>query len=256
VATTVNEPARVVARSTTEYFYVYMAIACAAVAFLGFAPTYWLPIANGSFKGARPLIHLHGIIFFSWTLFFAFQTWLAASGRIRRHRALGLFGISLATAMAIFGTMAAINLMASAAALGFAAEGKAFAIVPLGGILFFAITIAVAIANRRRREVHQRLMLLAAISILDAAIARWFLTFLAPPGLAGPPPVFAGTPPALVAFLLLVVAMIFDWRTRGRPHPVYWLGGAAYVALKLIEVPLSASGIWQSIASALVTLAG
>ncbi|HEV2548717.1 MAG TPA: hypothetical protein VGU20_15355 [Stellaceae bacterium] len=256
MTTTVNEPARVAARSRTEYFYVYMAIACAVVAFLGFAPTYWLPLAEGTFKGVRPLVHIHGIVFFSWTLFFVLQTWLAASGRLRRHRAMGLLGISLATAMTLFGTMAAINLMASSAALGFAAEGKAFAIVPLGGILFFAITIAVAIANRRRPEVHQRLMLLAAISILDAAIARWFLTFLAPPGLAGPPPVFAGTPPALVALLLLVVAMVFDWRTRGRPHPVYWLGGGAYLALKLIEAPLSGSGAWHSIASAVLALAG
>jgi hypothetical protein len=256
VTTTVNEPARVVAQSTTAYFYVYMAISCAAVAFLGFAPTYWLPLATGAFKGARPLIHLHGIIFFSWTLFFVLQTWLAASGRIRRHRAVGLVGISLATAMTIFGAMAAINLMATSAALGFAVEGKAFAVVPLGGILFFAITVALAIANRRRPEVHQRLMLLAAISILDAAIARWFLTFLAPPGSDGPPPVFVATPPALVALLLLVVAMVFDWRTRGRPHPVYWLGGAAYLALKLIQIPFSATAAWQSMASALLALAG
>ena len=256
MTTTLNEPARVVARSRTEYFYVYMAIACAAVAFLGFAPTYWLPLANGTFKGVRPLVHLHGMVFFSWTLFFVLQTSLAASGRIRRHRALGLIGISLATAMTIFGTMAAINLMATSATSGFATEGRAFAIVPLGGILFFASTIAVAIANRRKPEAHQRLMLLAAISILDAAIARWFLTFLAPPGSDGPPPVFVATPPALVALLLLAVAMIFDWRTRGRPHPVYWIGGGTYLALKLIEVPLSASAAWHSLASALLALTG
>ena len=37
---------RVVASSHARYFYFYMALACMAVAFLGFAPTYWLPLAS------------------------------------------------------------------------------------------------------------------------------------------------------------------------------------------------------------------
>ena len=87
------------------------------------------------------------------------------------------------------------------------------------------MVFALAIAAIRKPETHKRLMLLAGISLLDAAVARWFLTFLAPPGPLGPPPVPVTIPPALVAYLLLVVAMIFDWRTRGRPHPVYVYGG-------------------------------
>jgi hypothetical protein len=42
----------------------------------------------------------------------------------------------------------------------------------------------------------------------------------------------------MVAYLLLVVAMIFDWRTRGRPHRVYVFGGAALVAVKLLTLTL------------------
>jgi len=62
-----------------RYFYFHMALACMAVAFLGFAPTYWLPLASGSFP-PMPVVHFHGMLFFTWTLYFAFQTWLAASG--------------------------------------------------------------------------------------------------------------------------------------------------------------------------------
>jgi hypothetical protein len=76
---TLAEPRRAAVRPQAEYFYVYMAVSCMAVAFLGFAPTYWAPLATGTFK-ARPLLHIHGIVFFSWTLYFVFQTWLAASG--------------------------------------------------------------------------------------------------------------------------------------------------------------------------------
>ena len=47
----------------------------------GFAPTYFLPLTKGSLS-ATPVIHAHGIIFFAWSLFFVFQSWLAASGRL------------------------------------------------------------------------------------------------------------------------------------------------------------------------------
>lgn len=222
----IHEPARTLVRPRAKYFYVYMAISCMAVAFRGFAPTYWAPIATGAFK-AHPIIHIYGIVFFSWALFFVFEIWLAASGRIAPHRATGMAGISLATGMVIFGTLATISQMGTAAALGFIEAGLSFAIVPLGSIVFFAVLVTVALVAVRRPEVHKRSMLLASISILDAPIARWFLTFLAPPGASGPPPVAVDIPPVLVACILLIVAIVFDWRTRGRPHQVYLLGGGA-----------------------------
>jgi hypothetical protein len=237
-----------------RYFYFHMALACMAVAFLGFAPTYWLPLASGSFA-STPVVHFHGLLFFTWTLYFAFQTWLAASGRTARHRSIGVIGVSLATAMTIFGFLVAVNAMKRSAAIGQTDAGIAFAIVPLSGILFFAVVFALGIANTRRPEIHKRLMLLAGISILDAAVARWFLTFLAPPGPPGPPPVPVTIGPALVAYLLLVVAIVADWRARGRPHPVYIYGGAALVAVKLLNWPISTSAAWHSLAGGMPALA-
>ena len=116
--------------------------------------------------------------------------------------------VSLATAMTIFGFLVAVNAMKRSAAMGQLGAGVAFAIVPLSGILFFAVVLGLAIAKTRQPETHKRLMLLAAISILDAAVARWFLTFLAPPGPPGPPPVPVTIGPAMVAYLLLVVAIV------------------------------------------------
>jgi hypothetical protein len=254
---------RMAVRSNARHFYFYMALACAAVAFLGFAPTYWAPLASAKFK-ANPVVHVHGLLFFSWTLYFVFQTRLAASGQIARHRAVGLIGVSFATAMTIFGTLVAINFMKTAASHGAADGGIALAIVPLTGIAFFAIVFIWAVATVRRPEIHKRLMLLAAISLLDAAVARWFLTFLAPPpapagtsavSAVGLPPVSVTVAPAMVAYLLLVVAMIFDWRTRGRPHTVYVLGGAVLVLIKVLNVPLSTTHAWHSFAGGILALA-
>jgi hypothetical protein len=135
-------------------FYVYMSVSATVVAFLGFAPTYWAPLMSGTFKG-HPVIHLHAAIFYSWTLFVVLQTWLAASGKIARHRTLGMAGISLATAMTIFGLLVAIAQMGSFAAAGYADAGEAFAIIPIASIVFFAITFILAIANIRRPEWHK-----------------------------------------------------------------------------------------------------
>lgn len=245
---------RAVASSHAQYFYFYMALSCVAVAFLGFAPTYWLPMASGSFP-SMPVVHFHGLLFFSWTIYFAFQTWLAASGRIARHRTMGMIGVSLATAMTIFGFLVAVNAMKRSAAAGLTDAGIAFVIVPLSGILFFAVVFTLAVASTRQPETHKRLMLLAGISILDAAVARWFLTFLAPPGPPAPPPVEVTIAPAFVAYLLLVVAIVFDWRTRGRVHPVYIYGGAALVAVKLLNWPISVTPAWHSLAGGILALA-
>jgi hypothetical protein len=230
-----------------------MALACAMVAFAGFVPTYWMPLVAGTLR-APPVIHLHAAIFFLWSLFIVLQAWLAASRRIARHRAVGLVGVSLATAMTIFGILAAINRMHWAASLGLAEAGRAFAIVPIAAILFFAVTFAFAVGNVRRPDWHKRLMLVAATSILDAPIARWFITFLAPAGPPGPPPVAVDLGPSLVALLLLAIAMVSDWRRQGRLHPAYIAGAGAFCLLKIVQVPASETPAWHAFASWLMSL--
>jgi hypothetical protein len=246
--------ASAVVASPARYFYFSMALACAAVAFLGFAPTFFVPLAAGKFS-APASIHIHGIVFFSWSLYFVYQAWLPASGQVALHRAVGLIGVSLATAMTVFGFMAGVTIMKQSAALGQTDAGIAFSIVPWSGILFFAVVFAIGVAMVRRGEVHKRLMLLAGISILDAAVARWFLTFLAPPGPPGPPPVVVTIPPAFVAYLLLVVAMVHDWRTRGRPHAVYVIGGLVLIATKLLNLPISETHAWHAFAGGILAMA-
>lgn len=231
-----------------------MSLACAATAFLGFAPTYFVPMAQRSLS-AGPVIHFHAFLFFTWSLYFVIQTWLAASGRVFNHRTLGIAGVSLATAMLIFGFLASVTSMKNAAALGQTDAGVSFAIVPMSGIAFFALVFVLAIVNTRRPEIHKRLMLLAAVSILDAAIARWFLTFLAPPGPPGPPPVPVTIAPAVVASLLLVVAMIRDWRSEGRVHPVYVYGTLAMLAVKVLNWPVSETAAWHAFAGGILAMA-
>lgn len=235
--------------------YLHMAIICAIVAFTGFAPTYWLPLASGNLN-VKPIFHVHAVVFFSWSMFLVLQTWLAASRRIELHRTMGLVGVSLATAMTIIGVLSVIGQMQAARALGMSEAGLAFSIVPLGGIGFFAAVFGFAVANVRRPEWHKRLMIFAAVSILDAPIARWFIVALAPPGAVGPPPVGVDLGPSLVALLLLAYPLFCDWRTRGSPHPAYLWAGSAFIALKLLQSPISETAAWRAIASSILALAG
>jgi hypothetical protein len=252
-------------------FYVWMSAACLAVAVLGFMPSYFLPMAKGTFHG-EPIVHIHGLIMFSWVLFFFIQSLLVARGKVMAHRAWGVLGVSIYTAM-VFLTMAIVSLRIAQASLpgqpaGLAHDMRAFEWISVGGVLIGIPTFVLAIVFVKRSEIHKRLMLLFTIGLLGAPIARWFLFFLAPPadlhappwpaGLphVGAPPVFVGIPPSLVADLLLVVAIVYDWRTRGRPHPVYlWGGGVGLLFLGTL-VPVAESPAWQWIATALGRLAG
>ncbi|MGE0765921.1 MAG: hypothetical protein AB7L90_05620 [Hyphomicrobiaceae bacterium] len=234
-----------ISRVSEDYIYSRMAMVCAAVAFLGFAPTYWMPLINGRLN-VHPIIHLHAAIFFGWSVFLVYQTWLGASGCIRTHRRLGLIGVALATAMTVIGIGTAINRMQWADGLGQGDVGRTIAVVPVSNVLFFALVFAAGVAVARRHDWHKRFMLVAGISILDAPISRWFIAFLAQ---ADPPPVAVYIGPPFVALAILSIPMVVDWRRSGRVHAAYISGALGYVALKLLQVPLGETAAWQSIAA-------
>jgi hypothetical protein len=239
----------------TRWFYVGMSFAFIAIAFGGFIPTYWAKMATGTFTGA-PILHIHGALFFTWTLFFMVQTSLVASGRVLDHRSWGMAGISLATAMGFTVVLAAINSIKVAEAIGMGDQARRFSIVSLSALVVFAAFFGAAIAQVRRPEVHKRLMILAMLPLMQAAMARLFATAMTPPGVIGPPPVFVAVPPGLTIDLLLVAAIVYDWRTRGRPHPVYLIGGAILLAQQILVVPISATPAWRSAARWVESLTG
>lgn len=242
-------------RSDARWFYVGMAATFVAIAFGGFVPTYWAKLGNGTFGGG-PLLHWHGVLFFGWTLFFLMQTLFIATGQVVNHRNWGLVGISLATAMAISVVIAAIRTIKVAEAISMGDEARRFTIVSLSGLVVFVVFFTLAIVNVRRADWHKRCLIVATVPLMQAATARVFMTLFAPPGAAGPPPVFVAVPPGLLVDLLIVAGMVYDWRTRGRPHPVYVIGLAVNLGVQLLCVPLAGTAAWMAIARAVESLAG
>ena len=163
-----------------QRFYVNMAAACMAVALLGFAPTYWIPMMQGTLN-VSPITHLHGLFFYGWTGLYLTQAWLVRERRLTRHRELGVIGVSLATGMCFVGLAAAIGTLKKFEPTATAEAARAFSIVPVTGIVFFAVLVTVASAKVRQPDVHKRLLLVATVSLLNAAVGRWFAVFLAPP---------------------------------------------------------------------------
>lgn len=250
-----------VARPTEDRFYVVMAALCAVIAFAAFAPTYWLQVPAGTFTGS-PLLHLHGLLFSIWTLFFLSQASFIALGRRMNHRGWGLAGIALATAMLFTGIMVAVVGMQHRIEAGLGAAGRSFAIVPLSAVLMFAGFVAAALVSRRRSDWHKRFMLVATATLLNAAFARFF--FIAAtgggpglrPGLGPPRPVEFALTPGLLGDLVIVLAMLFDWRTRGRPHPAFVWGLGIVLAVQILRGPISRTESWHSFADFLARFAG
>ena len=261
MATTVESAVRVpltanLARRAPT-FYVRMAAVCLTIAIVGFAPTYWVPLLRGTLD-VPPLTHFHALFFYGWMLLFLRQTALAASGRVARHRELGVAGVALASGMCFVGLGMAITSLKHAVAAGGGASGRAFSIVSFSAVALFAGLFAAAIVNVKKPEIHKRLMLVTTVSMLQAGIGRWFLLFLAPARIPGGPlvipPVIVTVAPGLVADLLIVAAMIYDKRTKGRVHPAYWASGAAVLAVQILRVPLSTTHAWMRMTDWLMAL--
>src|SRR5207237_7011916 len=93
------------------------------IAFGGFTPTYWARVASGTFHGP-PILHIHGALLFSWTLFYLMQTAWIASGHTPTHRAWGLAGIGLFSVMMCSIVVAQITVVRLADAHGYGDAGR------------------------------------------------------------------------------------------------------------------------------------
>jgi hypothetical protein len=244
-----------------ERFFAWMAAACALIAFGGFLPTYWMQLPAGTFVGP-PLLHIHGALFSAWPLFLLSQALLAANGRLRSHRAWGLFGIALATSLVVVGLATAIYSLQQGLAAGYGDRSRSFFILPFSAIALFAGFFAAAIANLRRPDAHKRYMLLATMALLQAAIARVFFVLATGggpglrPGLGPPPPLVIGLLPGLLLELMIVAGIVYDWRTRGRPHPAWLLGAAIMTLVIVARGPVSATSTWLAFATAVAGITG
>jgi hypothetical protein len=242
-------------------FYFWLSLACLGIGVGGFFTTYWLQVGLGSFTGT-PLMHIHGLVFTAWLLLLVGQNWRIAQGRLDHHRAWGLGGIALATLMLAVGWITAIVGLEDRIAAGYGDDARRFLIVPLFSVTMFYAFVIAAMANIRRSEWHKRFIFVATTVALMPAVARVFLLVKRGyepgirPGNFPPNPVNASLGPFFIASLVIVAGMVFDWRTRGRPHAAWTIGLIVLTVGALLRAPLSATPAWLAFADWTTRIAG
>jgi hypothetical protein len=233
-------------RRHDRIFYSTVAVALALTVVAGFGPTYYFriigasPLTTLSGGPVTVLVHVHAIVFTAWALLFIVQTALIAQHKVAVHRRVGLAGAVLAVLMVVTGAWAALHQ----AARGVAPPGfdpHQFLMIPLSDMLLFGGFVAAALLRRTNKEAHKRLMLLAYVCIVVAAIAR--LPGVLPLGA----PAFFG-----LSLLFVLAGVIYDRVSRGRVHPVYVWGGTMLALSVPLRLLISGTDMWRQVAQWLV----
>jgi ABC-type molybdate transport system permease subunit len=112
----------------------------------------------------------------------------------------------------------------------------------MGTITMFTLFLASALALRKKRDWHKRLMFLASLSLILPAAGRLDSLIMVPLGL----------PRAVIGFWLTLAFVTWawanDWRKLRRIHPAYVYGGVALVASVPARRALGFTDAWLPIA--------
>jgi hypothetical protein len=227
-------------RRSDRLFYTGMSLAIVVTVFIGFAPTYYL---KGHFRDVPlpPLVHLHGLVFTSWIVLFVTQTVLIAAHRTDLHRRLGVAGAVIGALVVILGPTTAIVAGRRNLAAG-DVGALTFLAIPLADMAVFLALVSAGLLYRRRPDAHKRLMLLATIGVIDAAIARWPLAMMQ----TNPNAFFE------VTDLFIAAVVLFDIVSRKRVHPATACGGLLIICSQPLRLAIAQTHVWAAFAGALL----
>jgi len=219
-----------------------MAIAACAIIILGFTPSFYLKPLIQAPPPLSLLTTVHGVVFTLWMALFITQAFLIHTGRPAVHRQLGMMGVLLFGMVVVLGYWTGIT----AGRLGHAPPGAPpplqFMALPLFGITGSLVLVGLAVWNRRYSDWHKRFMLAAMFSLTGPGTGRLMIGA----GLGAQPHVAL-----LIADVLLLIAMAFDYRNMRRVHPAYLYALGVMIVVQILVAWAFASPTWLAIAQAL-----
>lgn len=237
-------------------FHLLFGLALTVAVVLGFSRTFflrrWYPEWAGAHGAPEPFFYFHGVVFSAWFVLLVAQTSLIATRRVDVHRRLGWFGAGLAALIVLTGTLG--SLIAAGRPTGFVdvpMPPLQFLVIPLALMVLFAVYVTLAVVKRREPQTHRRYMLLASISLIEAAVGRWPFDFMHAELFS---PFLSAID--LAVDLFLVPMIIWDLVSRGRLHPVTMWGGLALILVHPLRMALSTTDTWLSFAGWAVGLVG
>jgi hypothetical protein len=235
-------------RTAERRFYLAFVIVIFGAVLLGFGRTFflraWFPEWVELHAPKEPYFLLHGMFAAAWFVALIAQSSLVTAGRVDLHRRSGVISIGLAAAVILTG----IAARRPGGFIDIEAPPQVFLAIPLLGLVPYAALVALAYVRRRDAQAHKRLMVLASLSIISAAVIRWpFEVMFAP----SPVPGYAVYDLAALAFLLPLVA--WDLTTLRRIHPVTLFGSLALIAWVPIIGFVSQTGWWYAFADRIIS---
>jgi FtsH-binding integral membrane protein len=205
--------------------------------FLGFAHSYYLA---GMFHAPLPsaIVHVHGALFSSWILFLLAQTTLASAGRADIHRRLGIAGFLLACMMVVVGMWAATNsLSRNGGPSGI--DPKTFYIIPMTDMLIFSVLVFFAYRARFDSAAHKRIIMVATVALMIAAIARWPIAGVQHNPMAA----------ALVSYVFLLILVAYDlWATHKVHRATIW-ASMFLIFVQQARFPIGQTRMWHALAT-------
>jgi len=204
------------------------------VAVTGFAPRSFA-IVTGKMAIPPLVVHLHAAVMASWVVLLAVQATLSLAGRMDLHRKWGL--ASLVVAPLVLTMLIAVTVVRQNDAAGTpgAPVVNNILFLQIRSILLFPTFFIWAMRTRRTDpQMHKRMMLLATLMLLDAAIARmgWL------PYNEFPRRYLAVH---LYLLLLMVPPLLHDVLRMGRVHRA-WIWGLALTLPWVVATEL----VWGS----------
>jgi uncharacterized membrane protein YozB (DUF420 family) len=220
-------------------FYTGMAIAFLATVLIGFSRSFFLaPLFPDHPAPTERIFYLHGAVFSLWILMFIAQVSLIGQGRTDLHRKIGPYGAVLAIVMVILGVLG--GLTAANRPTGFVGiplPPLQFLAIPIFDMIVLPAFIAMAFLQRHNGQNHKRWMFLATLNLLPAAIARWPIV-----GELGPLGSFG------VTDLFIVALVVWDFKSRGKLHPVTLWGGLILIISQPLRLIISGTPMWLGFA--------
>jgi hypothetical protein len=207
-------------RTFRPSFFFWMTLAMCLFVFGGFGMSYLVPLGEGTFKPAPPIVHLHGVIFMSWMILLVVQAGLVNAGNVRLHRSLGTWGIAHGSVAICAGLLLQLIATRGAVDKGFepGTDGLYLGLCAFAG---FSIMFVLAIRNVRRPEIHKRMILFAMLPVLPPGVNRFWSHLL---GLEPIPVV----PLYLTLWAMALAILVHEWRGTGKISR-YSMFGAGWI---------------------------
>src|SRR6201992_1897878 len=230
--------------SVERWYFPAMAVLMIAIALVGFAPSIVDP--SRRLAPITPLVAVHGILFLGWLILFLFQTVLIATRHVSLHRSMGVVAIVLLCVLVPLSWEVTVQMVRR----GFDLSGDQMARSdPFFGSIFnffavieFPVLAGTALAYRRHKEVHKRLMLFANIMLMVPAITHFFGHI----GWLSPLTILGGLA------LLMLSAVVGDYLAVGRIHPLTVTLAVLLFLFQPIQAIVGGTAAWHHFAAWLV----